>query len=341
MSTTLRKIRSTLTGSGSPNPTQILQSVFEALEVDLDVHMVFDAGEALSAREVVTLEKAALTGTFDMADGSSSIVGTGTDFANELQSGSVIETSGTIFIIEEITSSTALTTLTTNNTGGAISDASPNLLQCVKADRQDAITLTKTAIGFVVDSVASGALVRIKCHGIMDGFSSLTVMESYIASDTAGAIVAYSAADPLDNYQMVGYAMTAEIFFINIQPPVNLRTLIRSEDSVSGGSTLTETTIFDQVSVHANSGTTDASITTNYDFTGLLDNFLKRPIIITVRSQKGVTAGSRTHTINAQINGVTVFSVATATGTGASSVDDMRLCCYDPVGSVWRSVSMS
>lgn len=75
-----------------------------------------------------------------------------------------------------------------------------------EAYKCDADDLQKIGfVGFVVTGVAAGATVRILTHGIMTGFSALTVGATYYVSGTAGGITATKPA----NYKIAAIAMTA------------------------------------------------------------------------------------------------------------------------------------
>ena len=349
MSTTLRKLRATLTGSGTPNPLTVLEALFEALEEDLDTFLVFRAGAALAINAPVYLDTAdtTLTGTLSIADGAASIVGVGTAFTTELQSGDFITISNTVFQIDSVSSTTAASATQVNGTGGLLTSASVTRWAVKNAQRLDTGAYTKMAIGLVVEGVASGGLARIQSYGMMEGFSSLTPGAPYMLSSSAGTMVLTSAENPVGNYQILGFALSATEFFIQINSPANIGMLSgatdRAQDDVSAESspkTYTVATPGDVFAFEATTGTLDLDFTTIYDLTGISAS-LATKVIVHLRATKGISAGARSHTVTLKIGGVTIFSAATPSQTGADSTDVSMLVNYNPNSSLWTAATLT
>jgi len=98
-------------------------------------------------------------------------------------------------------------------------------------------------------------------------------------------------------------------------------TNITSRDDETAASTNTITGRGMVYYLHADSNTTDLDFTTTYNVTGVPDTFGTVMFINSV-AEKGISTGSRTHTVTVQINGTQVSSVPTATGTAASTVKE-------------------
>lgn len=113
----------------------------------------------------------------------------------------------------------------------------------------------------------------------------------------------------------------------------------RTTDTVSGDSTLTDTTVAQDIAFTADSTTTDLTITTTYNFTGIL-NTQGHTVKFWGKVVKGITAASRTHTAIIQINGVEVCRLATANGTAASTEIMNYTFTYNPVSGTWRSANV-
>lgn len=200
----------------------IVNSNFEALERDLDIFVVARAGVALTALDAVYLTSVTITGSnISLAVDSVDVVGTSTTFTTDLIVGDLIRIGGKFFTVLEITDNTHLVVTFPNNTGGALSNNPSSVatrFQFDKAQRVDDV-FTKTCIGIAITAYSSGTLARAKVHGLLYGFSGLTTGEPYIVSSTAGSLELRTSAAILGNYQDVGFAVSAQMMFLNIKNP--------------------------------------------------------------------------------------------------------------------------
>jgi hypothetical protein len=96
-------------------------------------------------------------------------------------------------------------------------------------------------------------------------------------------------------------------------------------------------TIEDQAEVYVlsnNIGTNDADCTITFDITGL-PAVASRAVMVHIRAEKGVTAGSRTSQIDLEIDGSAIVSVPTGPGTAASTEDYSAMLSYNPLTGSW------
>lgn len=106
--------------------------------------------------------------------------------------------------------------------------------------------------------------------------------------------------------------------------------------SVSSASTITVTETATVYNLHADSGTTGATFTTTFNITGAVET---EGSILFIRSvaQKGVTGGSRRHTVEVQINGVFISDVFTINNTPADTKIETYIVVY--MDGLWRVVT--
>ncbi len=112
-------------------------------------------------------------------------------------------------------------------------------------------------------------------------------------------------------------------------------TTVTSNTTSTGAGTVTVTGRGTTYYLHDTSGTTDTSYSTAINVTGVPTT---EGTIVFLRTgcEKGATVGSRQHTCNIQVNGTQISSVATATGTGASTVLENYVAAY--LNSSWRLI---
>lgn len=94
---------------------------------------------------------------------------------------------------------------------------------------------------------------------------------------------------------------------------------VNDAQSLTSSSTVTESTAASSYFLSNNSGTTDASVTTTFNITGLPDTD-GTFAFIELKAQKGITAAARTQTVILQVNGTQVSSVATANSAAAATL---------------------
>jgi hypothetical protein len=113
------------------------------------------------------------------------------------------------------------------------------------------------------------------------------------------------------------------------------------DETVSSSDTYEVTQQASQYAFRADSGTTDANITSTFNITALPTEFA-RHLIVHARVIKGATAGSRTHSLVVQINGVSVgLAVATDTGTSADTKDSVQMFTWNPWASKWTFTELT
>lgn len=79
-----------------------------------------------------------------------------------------------------------------------------------KARKADATAANKFyAVGFVLDSVASGQPAKVYFEGVVTGLSGLTIGAKYFLSETAGAITSTAPSTSGALVQFVGTAISA------------------------------------------------------------------------------------------------------------------------------------
>jgi len=75
----------------------------------------------------------------------------------------------------------------------------------------------RPCVGFNFDTAASGDAVSVITHGRLEGTSGLGVGDQVYLSDTAGEVTATAPSDVGDHVQVVGRAITATQFIIDIE----------------------------------------------------------------------------------------------------------------------------
>jgi predicted Fe-Mo cluster-binding NifX family protein len=223
------------------------------------------------------------------------------------------------------------------------------------------IYITAGTNGFGTEqNVIYGSVQRLKVSGALDlvslnGISgindsttgtSLTAGNTIIAGtmDIQGQTNIFNSALVRANSSaafQVQNALSANIFNVdtsssNVALGGSLTTgYVSDTRNVAAGATYTVSTPGTSYYLTANSGTTDSTFTSIFDITGLpaTDGTVA---IIKASSIKGITAGSRVHTVVIRINGTTFATLAPATGTAAATVT--RAFIVTRMNGVWTVV---
>lgn len=111
--------------------------------------------------------------------------------------------------------------------------------------------------------------------------------------------------------------------------------------SVSSSETIVVPDVAASYAFRADSGTTDADVSTTFNVTAH-PNALGRQIIVHLRAEKGSTAGARSSQVALQINGATVaMAVGTASGTDPDVEDASFQLTWNPWAAKWSWIELT
>jgi len=196
-----------------------------------------------------------------------------------------------------------------------ITDNSSTLFRVSETQIESAIPHAFTAAGDV--SIAYDLIFTNQTASTIDSYGPLTIRAGESFESNNLTLATYNSGQVVINGSLNGTTVVS-----------NTTSTAAGTVTVSGRGVI--------YYLHDDSGTTDSSYTTTINVTGVPT---REGTIIFIRSgcQKGATTNSQTHTCVIQINGTQISSVATATGTGASTVLENYIAVY--LNSGWRIIT--
>ncbi len=200
------------------------------------------------------------------------------------------------------------------------------------------VTIYKGTAGQRVNMVTEGNTSvngSTSVTGLLQASTAAFSTSLFVAGNTTltGSSTALLAVQNSTGTNLLNIDTTNNLTTIN--SGLVLSTYSWSRATETGVNSYTDTTKAASYVISSNSTTTDSSFTTTMNLTGL-GTAEGTVVYVDVVAIKGATAGSRTHTTLFQIGGTTISTVATATGTGASTIE--RSFIVMRINGAWKIV---